>query len=198
MRGDRVPIRSLDFRDFWVLDISQPSHSTREAGGPSTRGWGREDPERGSPFLDCHRRCQASRTRLLRPACDGRPDIPLPRQHCGRGITCFPCPTFSYYGRTTCRRSLRNLQFLQRPDPFAPFTPDPHCPDRLARTALAVDLPRRWRVIPADRSDFARSGLPMAVNQCEQHAALQTTPAAPGRGEIYKRRGISIFHCGFG
>src|SRR5262249_20735051 len=86
----------------------------------------------------------------------------------------------------------------RNPDPFAPLTPDPHCPDRLARTALAVDLPRRWRVIPADRSDFARSGLPMAVNQREQHAALQTTPAAPGRGEIYKRRGISIFHCGFG
>src|SRR5215472_3203497 len=33
MRGDRVPIRSLDFRDFWVLDISRPSHSTREARG---------------------------------------------------------------------------------------------------------------------------------------------------------------------
>src|SRR5262249_5740167 len=96
------------------------------------------------------------------------------------------------------KKNLHNLQFLQRPDPFAPFTPDPHCPDRLARTALAVDLPRRWRVIPADRSDFARSGLPMAVNQREQHAALETTPAEPGLGEIYKRRGISIFHCGFG
>src|SRR5215510_13123387 len=40
MRGDRVPIRSLEFRDFWVLDISQPSHSTREAGGLSTVGVG--------------------------------------------------------------------------------------------------------------------------------------------------------------
>src|SRR6516165_55005 len=40
MRGDRVPITSLEFRDFWVLDISQPSHSTREAGGPSTGGVG--------------------------------------------------------------------------------------------------------------------------------------------------------------
>jgi hypothetical protein len=40
MRGDRVPIRSVEFRDFWVLDISQPSHSTREAGGPSTVGVG--------------------------------------------------------------------------------------------------------------------------------------------------------------
>src|SRR5262249_21045374 len=70
---------------------------------------------------------------------------------------------------------MHNLQVLQRPDPFPAFTPDPHCPDRLARTALAVDLPRRWRGIPADRSNFARSGLPMAVNQREQHTALQTT-----------------------
>jgi len=64
-----VPIRSLEFRDFWVLDISQPSHSTREAGGPSTVGVGVARTPR-KPFLDCHRRCQASRTRLLHPVCD--------------------------------------------------------------------------------------------------------------------------------
>jgi hypothetical protein len=93
---------------------------------------------------------------------------------------------------------MHNLQVLQRPDPFPPFTPDPHCPDRLARPALAIDLPRRWRVIPADRSDFARSGLPTAVDQREQHAALEATPTALRGSEIYKRRGISICHCGFG
>jgi hypothetical protein len=37
----------------------------------------------------------------------------------------------------------------------------------------------------------------MAINQREQHAGLQTTPAAPGRGEIYKRRGISSFRRRF-
>src|SRR6516162_10004555 len=106
MRGDRVPIRSLEFRDFWVLDISQPSHSTREAGGPSTvgvgvartpsggsfdarGGWpvhcrGSPGPRAVKPFLDCRRRCQASRTRLLRPACDA-----LRTQYCSKRAHCL-------------------------------------------------------------------------------------------------------------
>src|SRR5215510_964275 len=132
MRGDRVPIRSLDFRDFWVLDISQPSHSTREAGACPSWGWGSRGPRAVTPFLDCRRRCQASRTLLLRPACEA-----LRTQYCSKRAHCLSRTLVlvtGHHGRLcrselrrkrkrrafrvlrgerTCRPPLRNLQVSQ-------------------------------------------------------------------------------------
>src|SRR5215472_1284750 len=84
MRGDRVLIRSLDFRDFWVLDISRPSHSTRETGGPSTVGWGSRGPPSGEAPSSIVRRSDA-----LCPAFAVRKKQ-SPQPQCGQGLTATP------------------------------------------------------------------------------------------------------------
>src|SRR6516162_10773961 len=46
--------------------------------------WGSRGPRAVTPFLDCRRRCQAARTRLLRPACDA-----LRTQYCSKRAHCL-------------------------------------------------------------------------------------------------------------
>ena len=95
---------SWAFGIFWVPDISQPSLFTRETGGLSTVGWGSRGPRAVTPFVDCRRRFQASRTQLLHPACNA-----LRTQYCSKRAHCLSRTLVlvtGHHGRL-CRPELR-------------------------------------------------------------------------------------------
>src|SRR5262249_2675888 len=112
--------------------FSTKSFDARGGGACPSWGWGARGSRAVTPFLDCRRRCQASRTLLLRPSCEAsRTQYCSKRAHClSRTLVLVT----GHHGRLcrselrrkrkrrafrvlrgerTCRPPLRNLQVLQ-------------------------------------------------------------------------------------
>ena len=171
-----------------VLDISQPSHSTRETGGLSTVGGARARAVK--PFLDCRRRCQASRTRLLRPACDAlRTQYCSKRTHCLLRTLVLLTRHHSRLGRSELRRKRKRRAFrVLRGERECFFTP--RCEQIRIRSVKILTLASPGRPVRGfffigctPRACCDRKTEPQRIAGGSQPHPIQRRKYAQSRGE---------------
>ena len=140
-----------------------------------------------TPFLDCRRRCQASRTRLLRPACDAlRTQYCSKRAHCLSRTLVLLTRHHSRLCRSELRRKRKRRAFrVLRGERECFFTP--RCEQIRIRSVKTLTLASPGR--PVRGFFFVRRSAAL----CSAFAVKTEPPAAVWPGA----HGHARFHGGY-